>query len=91
MPNGVKLDRAARRVFREAAEVGSITDSVFSEPGAERFVAYLKEGDSGGRANGGVNRYARALWDSRRIFARSSRASPGERRRLRQLAAHDGR
>jgi glycosyltransferase involved in cell wall biosynthesis/SAM-dependent methyltransferase len=69
MPNGVKLDRAARRAFREAAEIGAIADSIFTEPGAERFVAYLKEDDSGGRrANGGVNRYARALWDSRPDF-----------------------
>jgi glycosyltransferase involved in cell wall biosynthesis/SAM-dependent methyltransferase len=65
MPNGVKLDRAARRVFRDAAEIGFITDSVFTEAGAKGFVDYLKEAEGGGRANGGINRYAKALWDSR--------------------------
>lgn len=40
--NGVKLDRAVRRVYRDAIETGAIEGSVFSEPGAGRLVAYLK-------------------------------------------------
>ena len=65
MPGGVKLDRATRRVFREAAEAGSIPESVFTQPGAERFAEYLRGGESDG-----VNRYAKALWDSRADFRR---------------------
>jgi glycosyltransferase involved in cell wall biosynthesis/SAM-dependent methyltransferase len=68
MPNGIALDRAARRVFREGAEIGSINESVFTEDGAKRFVEYLKESETGRRANHGVNRYARALWDTRPDF-----------------------
>lgn len=64
MPNGLKLDRAARRVFREGIETGEIADSVFTEKGADLFAGYLKEGVNGGS----VNRYAKALWDSREDF-----------------------
>ncbi len=70
MPNGIGLDRAARRVFRDGAEVGSITESVFTERGAKRFVEYLKESEVGRHAGRGVNRYARALWDTRPDFRR---------------------
>lgn len=63
--NGVVLDRAARRAYREGVEAEEFSGSVFSEEGAERFVAYLSEpGPSGDR----VNRYAQALWDSRPDF-----------------------
>jgi glycosyltransferase involved in cell wall biosynthesis len=65
MANGVRIDRAARRVFREAAEIGTITQSVFSEEGAERFTAYLAENGGGGPSGSVANRYVRALWDSR--------------------------
>jgi glycosyltransferase involved in cell wall biosynthesis/SAM-dependent methyltransferase len=68
MPNGIRLDRAARRVFRDGAEIGAITESVFSESGAKRFVEYVRESETGGRGNRGVNRYARALWDTREDF-----------------------
>jgi glycosyltransferase involved in cell wall biosynthesis/2-polyprenyl-3-methyl-5-hydroxy-6-metoxy-1,4-benzoquinol methylase len=67
MPNGIKLDRAARRVFRDAVEIGEIEDSIFSPEGADRFVDYLKKSPVGLR-NGGVDRYARALWDTRPDF-----------------------
>ena len=66
LPNGIKLDRAVQRVFREAAEDGEITGSVFTEQGAERFVEYLRGSDTGGI----VNRYAKAIWDSRPDFHR---------------------
>jgi SAM-dependent methyltransferase/glycosyltransferase involved in cell wall biosynthesis len=65
MPGGVRLDRATRRAFREAAEAGSVPESIFAQPGAERFADYLRGGESDG-----VNRYARALWDSRLDFRR---------------------
>jgi glycosyltransferase involved in cell wall biosynthesis/SAM-dependent methyltransferase len=70
MPNGVKLDRAARRVFRDGIEAGAIDESVFSQGGADRFADYLQQPMTGGFADGGVNRYARALWDSREDFRR---------------------
>jgi glycosyltransferase involved in cell wall biosynthesis/SAM-dependent methyltransferase len=78
MAGGVKLDAAARRVFRDAAEIGSITNSVFTQKGADRFVGYLREAESGGRAKGGVNRYAKALWDSRPDFRRALPNIDGE-------------
>jgi glycosyltransferase involved in cell wall biosynthesis/SAM-dependent methyltransferase len=68
MPNGVKLDRAARRVYRDAAEIGAIADSVFTEPGAARFTEFLQEAEVGKREIAGVNRYAKALWDTRADF-----------------------
>ena len=68
MPNGIKLDRAARRVYRDAVEAGALKGSIFSEPGAERFAAYLQEPESGPQANLSVNRYAQALWDTRPDF-----------------------
>lgn len=71
MPNGIKLDRAARRVYREAVELGAITSSPFSQPGADTFVAYLEQADGGGRATGGINRYVKSLWDSRPDFRRA--------------------
>ncbi len=47
MPNGVELDRTARRLFREADEAGGIHESVFTPQGAERFSDYLKKGEGG--------------------------------------------
>jgi glycosyltransferase involved in cell wall biosynthesis/SAM-dependent methyltransferase len=70
MANGISLDRAARRVFREGAEVGAITEPVFAEPGAQRFAEYLRKSDVGGRGSPSVNRYAKALWDTREDFRR---------------------
>jgi glycosyltransferase involved in cell wall biosynthesis/SAM-dependent methyltransferase len=71
LPNGVKLDRASRKVFRDAVEIGALNETIFAEPGAERFVSYLREAEGGGRAGGGVNRYAGALWESRPDFRRA--------------------
>ncbi len=71
LPNGVKLDRAARRVFRDGVEMGAIADSVFTEPGAERFTGFLQEAEGGKREIAGVNRYAKALWDTRPDFRSS--------------------
>jgi glycosyltransferase involved in cell wall biosynthesis/SAM-dependent methyltransferase len=65
MPGGVRLDRATRRAFRDAADAGAVTESIFTPPGAERFAGYLRGGESDG-----VNRYAKALWDSRPDFRR---------------------
>ncbi len=62
LPNGIRLDRPARQVHREAIEAGRLRASVFSPRGAKRFVNYLNEAPGG---NGGVSRYARAVRDSR--------------------------
>ncbi len=67
MGNGLELDRPARAVFRDAVEVGAFGDSVFDEPGAERFVDYLKA-DAGTNGDPGVTRYAQAVWDARPDF-----------------------
>lgn len=42
LPNGIKLDREARRVYREGVEAGAIGESIFSAGGAERFAEYQK-------------------------------------------------
>lgn len=70
MANGERLDAAARRVHREAAEAGEFTDSVFTEQGAKRFVAFLREPAGGDRTEVTVNRYAKAVWDARPDFRR---------------------
>jgi glycosyltransferase involved in cell wall biosynthesis/SAM-dependent methyltransferase len=62
MANGIRLDRAARQVHREAVEAGEITGSVFTPEGADRFLDLLTEPVEGSDA---VNRYTQAFWDSR--------------------------
>ncbi|HXV06115.1 MAG TPA: glycosyltransferase [Solirubrobacterales bacterium] len=47
LPNGIKLDRTARRLYREMVEAGGAGESVFAEAGAERFAAYLKVSGGG--------------------------------------------
>lgn len=42
LPNGIKLDRETRREFRNAVEAGAIDESVFTQPGADRFAEYLE-------------------------------------------------
>jgi glycosyltransferase involved in cell wall biosynthesis/SAM-dependent methyltransferase len=68
MPNGIKLDRGARSVFRDGVESGELGNSIFSPEGAERFVAYLRERPGLRAFSGGVNRYAKGLWDTRPDF-----------------------
>lgn len=68
LPGGLELDRAARKVFREGVEAGAISESIWTEAGAERFVAYLEELKPGLRTNREVNRYAQALWETRPDF-----------------------
>jgi glycosyltransferase involved in cell wall biosynthesis/SAM-dependent methyltransferase len=79
LSGGVRLDRAARRVFRDGVEIGTLGESIFTEPGAKRFVGYLKEAERGGRANGVVNRYAKALWESRPDFREAFPGVDGDR------------
>ena len=62
LPNGVRLDQAARLLFREAIDDGEQIDSVFERSGAQDFVAYLTAVPKGAR----VSRYARGVRDSRR-------------------------
>jgi len=47
LPNGIRLDREARRVYREMVEAGGAGGSVFTEEGAERFAGYLKAAGHG--------------------------------------------
>jgi glycosyltransferase involved in cell wall biosynthesis/SAM-dependent methyltransferase len=68
LPNGLQLDRAARKVFREGVETAELPDSIWTEAGAERFVAYLEEPKHGPRTSHEVNRYAQALWETRPDF-----------------------
>ncbi len=62
---GLKLDRAARRLHREAVGTDAIEGSVFTLEGAERFSSHLNGSGNGAGANGGVNRYGKAVWESR--------------------------
>jgi glycosyltransferase involved in cell wall biosynthesis/SAM-dependent methyltransferase len=62
MANGIKLDRAARQLYREAAEGGELAASVFTERGAEEFRDYLTVSENGA---GAINRYTQVLWSSR--------------------------
>jgi len=50
LPNGIELDREVRRAYRDAVEAGTISESIFTENGAERFAGYLKGAGHG--ANG---------------------------------------
>jgi len=47
LPNGIKLDQAARRVYREMIEAGGSGESIFTEQGAKRFAGYLKAAGHG--------------------------------------------
>lgn len=66
MANGMKLDRPARRLFRDAVEAGELRDSLFTEAGAAEFVDYLTRPALGEK--GPVNRYAQAIWEARPDF-----------------------
>jgi glycosyltransferase involved in cell wall biosynthesis len=68
LPNGVKLDRAARKVFRDGLERGDLSEPIWTEAGAERLLAYMREPEDGLRTNRELNRYAQALWDTRQDF-----------------------
>ncbi len=61
LPNGVRLDRPARLLYREAVARGDVEPAVFQPAGAERFLSHLREVPAGS----GVSRYARALRDAR--------------------------
>lgn len=68
MAIGLKLDRPARRAHREGVEAGRIGASVFTEAGAQQFVAYLNEPGNAPGSNGSVTKYAQAVWDERPDF-----------------------
>jgi len=78
LPGGLELDRAARKVFREGVEAEALPESIWTEAGAERFVAYLEELKPGLRTNREVNRYAQALWDTRPDFRLAFTSIEGE-------------
>ena len=65
LPDGTPLDPPARTVYREAALAGVLRNpDVFSPPGAQAFLAHLREPAAHGGAQG-VSRYLEALRDSR--------------------------
>ena len=78
LPNGLKLDRAARKVFRDGTERGELRESVWNEAGAERFAAFLREPDADLKANREINRYAQALWDTRPDFRKAFASIEGD-------------
>jgi glycosyltransferase involved in cell wall biosynthesis/SAM-dependent methyltransferase len=78
LPGGLQLDRAARKVFREGVEAGALTEPIWTEAGAERFVTYLEELKPGLRTNREVNRYAQALWETRPDFRLAFTSIEGE-------------
>lgn len=78
VPGGLVLDRASRKVYREGMEAGALPESVWTEAGAKRFVAYLEELKPGLRTNREVNRYAQALWDTRPDFRLAFNSIEGE-------------
>ena len=63
MENGIELDWAARSVLRKAVEADEFDGSVFTQAGADRFAGYLRERTRDSAPP--LNRYAKALWDSR--------------------------
>ncbi len=78
LPNGVHLDRAARRVFRDRFAAGNLNGSIFSPQGAEHFTGQLKQSATvRGRPNG-LNRYAKALWETREDFRRAFPSIDGD-------------
>jgi SAM-dependent methyltransferase/glycosyltransferase involved in cell wall biosynthesis len=63
MENGIKLDRAARSVLRDAVEADALEESVFTRSGADRFADYLRTSTGTGKPS--LSRYTKAFWDSR--------------------------
>jgi SAM-dependent methyltransferase/glycosyltransferase involved in cell wall biosynthesis len=61
LPNGVRLDRPARLLHRQAIEEKAIESSIFTRRGAKRFARYATESSGGGNAT----RYAHAVHASR--------------------------
>jgi hypothetical protein len=47
LPNGIRLDREAREIYREMIEAGGSGESVFTEQGAQRFAGYLQAAGHG--------------------------------------------
>jgi glycosyltransferase involved in cell wall biosynthesis/SAM-dependent methyltransferase len=58
--NGLPLDRITRAAYREAEQEGALTQSVFSERGAGRLLAWLNSPAPRGREQG-VTRYLATL------------------------------
>lgn len=64
LPNGAKLDRTMRRLYREGTESGVLEESIFQPEGAERFVAWLNEPAEEGERFG-ITRYLYGIYLSR--------------------------
>lgn len=56
LPNGVRLDQFMRRLYQEGKESGALAGSIFTPPGARRFVRWLNEPAKAG-AQAGITRY----------------------------------
>ena len=65
LPDGSKLDRSARRVYREGVMSGRLTESPFSRQGAKELIKYLTEPTDAAGGAAGITRYMRAVYDSR--------------------------
>ncbi len=79
LPNGIKLDRYMRRLYRAGTESGEFKGSIFTPEGADRFVAWLDEPAPVGGKHG-VTRYLYEVYSVR----------PGLRQRFPNLDGPDG-
>jgi glycosyltransferase involved in cell wall biosynthesis/SAM-dependent methyltransferase len=62
---GLRIDRIARGLYRDAVETGRFKGSIFTDAGARDFRAYLTESVAGADEATSVTRYAANLWESR--------------------------
>lgn len=64
LPDGTRLDRRLRRLYRDGVARGELTKSPFTLAGAEDFYAWLNEPAKAGSA-AGVTRYLYEMWQDR--------------------------
>ena len=64
LPNGVKLDPGMHRLYRKGEEEGAPRQSIFTQEGADRFVAWLNEPAPVGGEHG-VTRYLYEIYSGR--------------------------
>jgi glycosyltransferase involved in cell wall biosynthesis/SAM-dependent methyltransferase len=64
LPNGVKLDPGMHRLYRKGEEEGAPRESIFTQEGAEKFVAWLNEPAPVGGEHG-VTRYLYEIYSGR--------------------------
>jgi glycosyltransferase involved in cell wall biosynthesis/SAM-dependent methyltransferase len=64
LPNGVKLDSGMHRLYRKGEDEGAPRESIFTQRGADRFVAWLNEPAPVGGEHG-VTRYLYEIYSGR--------------------------